>query len=105
MAKTVRARLSRQRAERLHARLQSLERSANAGPDPIDFVHRYTSPDDQEVAAIIASSLAFGRVASFWSVLDVIFSLADARGGPAAWSAQFNEQDAANLSPVFYRCT
>ncbi len=105
MARTAVARLSRSRAQRLHTRLAALERNAIAGPDPIDFVHRYSNPDDQEVAGIIASSLAFGRVTSFWAVLDVIFSQADARGGPAAWAAQFNDLDARKLSPIFYRWT
>ena len=68
-------------------------------------MHRYSNPDDQEVAAIIASSLAFGRVASFYSVLDVIFSQADKRGGPATWAAQFTPADARMLAPVFYRWT
>lgn len=30
--------------------------------DPVGFVHRYTDPADQEIVAIIASSLAFGNV-------------------------------------------
>lgn len=32
-------------------------------PDPIEFVHRYECPRDQEVAGLIAASLAYGRVA------------------------------------------
>ena len=99
------ARLSRNRAQRLSERFSALQQNAIPGPDPIDFVHRYTNPDDQEVAAIIASSLAFGRVASFYTVLDVIFSQADARGGPATWAEQFTHSDARTLAPVFYRWT
>ncbi|MFQ5585708.1 MAG: TIGR02757 family protein [Thermodesulfobacteriota bacterium] len=31
-------------------------------PDPIEYVHRFTDPRDQEIAGLIASSLAYGRV-------------------------------------------
>src|SRR4051812_23493418 len=30
--------------------------------DPVEFVHRYARPDDRELVALIASSLAFGNV-------------------------------------------
>lgn len=32
-------------------------------PDPLEFVYDYKLPEDQEIAALIASSLAYGRVA------------------------------------------
>lgn len=31
-------------------------------PDPLEFLYRYPDPDDREVAGLIASSLAYGRV-------------------------------------------
>lgn len=31
-------------------------------PDPLEFVHRYENPSDRELVALIASSLAYGRV-------------------------------------------
>ena len=31
-------------------------------PDPLQFVHRYADPADQEIAGLLASALAFGRV-------------------------------------------
>ena len=31
-------------------------------PDPLEFVHRYSNPLDQEVVGLIAASLAYGRV-------------------------------------------
>ena len=74
-----------------------------AGPDPVDYVHRYRSAADQEVAALIAASLAFGRVASFAGTLDKIFALADAGGGPAAWSEAALKADDPALEPIFYR--
>jgi uncharacterized protein (TIGR02757 family) len=45
-------------------------------PDPLEFVYMYDSPADREVAGLIASSLAYGRVASILAsarrVLDVL---------------------------------
>jgi uncharacterized protein (TIGR02757 family) len=32
-------------------------------PDPLEFVYAYARPEDREVAGVIASSLAYGRVA------------------------------------------
>ena len=38
--------------------------------DPVWIVHRYERPDDREVAAFIASSLAVGRVQSVLNSVD-----------------------------------
>lgn len=96
-------RLSAQRAQRLRNHFEALASAFEPGPDPIDFVHRYTHPDDQEVAALFASALAFGRVASFTPVLDNIFALADAAGGPAKWVDRSTRAPDPGLSPLFYR--
>jgi len=96
-------RLSSSRARILRDRLDDLAASYSAGPDPIDFVHRYADPDDQEVAALLASSLAFGRVAAFTPVLDRIFALSDAAGGPASWVDQCVDVIDPRLEPLFYR--
>ena len=82
---------------------EALSTTQTQGQDPSDFVHRYQNPGDQEVAALIASSISFGRVASFWGVLDQIFNQADQRGGPANWVRNFDETDAHKLQPIFYR--
>lgn len=42
--------------------------------DPLLFPHRYEGPDDREVAAFLASSLAFGRVASINASLERLFA-------------------------------
>jgi len=96
-------RISKQRANRLRERFILLQTDAAPGPDPIDFVLRYADPADREVAGLFASGLAFGRVASFWPVLDTLFTQADKRGGPAAWVDSFNQDDADVLQPLFYR--
>ena len=71
--------------------------------DPLWFARRYAAPADQEVAAIFASSLAFGRVSLFWPVLSEVMRQADARGGPHAWVTGFGAGDAAALAPLVYR--
>lgn len=101
MAKTTR--LSTRRAEKLRACLDKLGPITEIGDDPIQFVHRYDTHEDREVAALFAATLAFGRVASFLPVLQTIFEQADQRGGPAAWVDNFDEEDAQRLEPIFYR--
>ena len=42
-------------------------------PDPLEFVHQFKKPEDQEVVGLIASSLAYGRVERILaSVKDVL---------------------------------
>ncbi len=43
--------------------------------DPIRFPHRYREPHDIEVAAFLASSLAYGKVELFSAVLEKIFGI------------------------------
>lgn len=83
--------------ETLVARTPVAERLAG---DPLAFPRRYTDPADQEIAALLASSLAFGRVAAFWPVLEAIFATADAHGGPAAF---VRSSDRAPLLRLQYR--
>ena len=96
-------RLSAKRAKQLRLQFDQLSADFAPGVDPIDMVHRYTHPEDQEVAALFASALAFGRVASFMPVLETIFSLADNAGGPAAWVDRCASTPDPELNPVFYR--
>ena len=50
--------------ERLDALLLAFDRESTRGRDPVDFVHRYRDPRDQEVVGLVASFLAFGNVVS-----------------------------------------
>lgn len=87
--------------ERLYAEVDGPARRA---ADPVAFPHRYTRREDQEVAAILAASLAYGRVAAFFPVLDALFAHADAAGGPRAWVDRFDpDRDGAALRPMVYR--
>ena len=37
-------------------------RAVHLGSDPLEFVHRYSNPWDQEVVALVAAQLAYGNV-------------------------------------------
>lgn len=57
----------------LGPRLRALEeewRGRRLDSDPLLFPHRYPRPEDREIAAFLASSLAFGRVASICASLE-----------------------------------
>ncbi|MFP4474313.1 MAG: TIGR02757 family protein [Desulfatibacillaceae bacterium] len=64
----------------LARRLERLYHRYNAKdcmyPDPVCFPHRYADPADRELAALVAASLAYGRVAHIYNsvtrVLDVL---------------------------------
>jgi uncharacterized protein (TIGR02757 family) len=43
--------------------------------DPIEFPHRYKNPRDIEIAAVFASSLAYGKVELFKPVVEKILSI------------------------------
>jgi uncharacterized protein (TIGR02757 family) len=65
------------RRDALRARLDILCRAYDASAlssDPLQFVHRYEDPLDREIAGLVASSLAYGRIAqilaSVTAVLD-----------------------------------
>ena len=61
----------------LAIRLRALEeiwRGQRLDSDPLLFPHRYGRPEDREAAAFLASSLAFGRVASINASLERLFA-------------------------------
>ena len=57
------------RAEKVKPRLDGLlatcDRAAHVRRDPVEFVHRYRDPLDQELVAMLASAVAYGRVDLF----------------------------------------
>jgi uncharacterized protein (TIGR02757 family) len=71
--------------------------------DPVSFAHAWPGRADREVVAAWASSLAFGRVASFRPVLDGLAALAAARGGPARWAADVDPAGAEPFRALGYR--
>ena len=42
--------------------------------DPLSFCHRYSDPADQEIAAVIASSFAYGSIVIILRTLETIFA-------------------------------
>ena len=42
--------------------------------DPLSFCHRYSDPADQEIAAVIASSFAYGNVKIILRTLETVFT-------------------------------
>jgi uncharacterized protein (TIGR02757 family) len=68
----------RDHGDDLHERLEALycrfNRREYVHPDPLEFLYRYDRIEDREVAAFIASALAYGRVEiilrSAWTVLE-----------------------------------
>jgi len=50
-------------------------RRGSIGEDPIQFPHRYDVPEDIEIAGFIASSFAFGRVASSLPFINTILGV------------------------------
>lgn len=79
--------------EEVYARFHDL---AEVEHDPLRFPRRYAAPADVEVVALIAATLAFGRVASF---LPVVEALTGRLGpSPADRLASAGEQDCAGLA-------
>src|SRR5687767_10618938 len=87
--------------ERLYS---EIDVPARLAADPVCYPHRYSAPQDREVAAIVAASLAYGRVAAFRTVLDRWFAIADRHGGPYAFVRGFEPgKHGAELGRLYYR--
>ena len=65
--------------ERLDALLESQDAARTRARDPVDFVHRYASVEDQEIVGLLSASLAFGNaVAARASIARALDMLGDA---------------------------
>jgi len=60
------------------------------GNDPLSFCHRYTDPADREIAAVVASSFAYGSVVIILRTLEVIF--AEIGSSPRSYVETFDPQ-------------
>jgi uncharacterized protein (TIGR02757 family) len=91
----------------VHAHLERLYREADharyRAADPVAFVHRYHTRADQEIAAVFASALAFGRVDLFRPVLRALFDRMDRFGGPFAFVSELDAARARALDDLVYR--
>ena len=71
--------------------------------DPLSFVHRYEKERDQEIAAVFAAQLAYGRVSSFFPIIEQILDEADHFGGPRAWIDRFSNLHSERIKHIYYR--
>ena len=91
--------------EKLRKILEGLYQKYNTpeyiNSDPVMFVHRYRSREDMEIAAFIASSLAYGRVAQVKKSVDNLLS----RMGksPRDFIESFSRKEADKLSGFKHR--
>jgi uncharacterized protein (TIGR02757 family) len=95
------------RQPRLRSALDALYDGFNAHQsvsDPVWFVHRYRRNDDREIAAFIASALAFGRVQS---VLNSVEGILTAMGpSPADFTRAFDPaRDRGTFDHLVHRWT
>jgi uncharacterized protein (TIGR02757 family) len=71
--------MDRSTGTQLHDRFEGMYRTYNRKeyihPDPLDFVLRFESPADQEIAGLIASGLAYGRVGHILKSLERVFDV------------------------------
>ncbi len=82
-------------AQRMSISAESLERLYNqynrrelVSPDPLELVLRYDSTEDREIAALVASSLAYGRVVQITGSVSAIL---DAIGSPSRFLRRSSE--------------
>lgn len=54
--------------------LYSFRSAQHLGNDPLSFCHRYTDPADQEIAAVVASSFAYGSIVIILRTLEAVFA-------------------------------
>jgi uncharacterized protein (TIGR02757 family) len=94
-------------AKLLKARLDRLYDTFNyeqSATDPIQIVRRYTQPDDVEVVAFCAASLAFGRVASVLQSIERLVAIMGSR--PADYVRRFDPaRDRAAFEGLVHRWT
>jgi len=93
------------RAERLRESLDGLYDRFDASflsPDPLEFVHRFSEPRDQEVAGLIAASLAYGRVAQIRKTIGKVMEAME--WSPYAFTAGFQpKRDGKAFEKIVHR--
>ena len=76
----------------------------DSAADPIQIVRRYERPDDREVVAFCAASLAFGRVGSVMQSIDQLMAVMGPR--PAEYVRAFEpRRDGAAFNHLVHRWT
>jgi uncharacterized protein (TIGR02757 family) len=72
-------------------------------PDPLQFVYRYDESCDMEIAALLASALAYGRVEQIEKSLDNLFDLMGK--SPAEFAGNFGRAERKKLKNFKHRFT
>jgi uncharacterized protein (TIGR02757 family) len=72
-------------------------------PDPLQFVYRYSGRIDREIAAFLASALAYGRVQQIEKSLERLFGRMGSR--PSDFVRDFDERKRAQLKDFKHRFT
>lgn len=72
-------------------------------PDPLQFAYRYSEPGDVEIAAFLASALAYGRVHQIEKSLDRLFERMGA--SPSKFVREFDGRKRARLKAFKHRFT
>jgi uncharacterized protein (TIGR02757 family) len=88
----------------LGERLEALRRDWSArrlDSDPLAFAHGFTDPADREVVALLAASLAFGRVASIQASVEKVLAILGPR--PAEFLESWDEASLGALGAFRHR--
>ena len=81
--------------ERLYSRLN---RRTHVHPDPLELLYRYRNPRDREIAALVASALAYGRVDGIVKSASLVL---DRLPRPADVLSTMPEKDIPRMFPGF----
>ena len=82
---------------------EKYNRRALIRPDPLQFAYRYSEPGDREIAAFLASALAYGRVQQIEKSLEHLF---DRMGtSPSDFVRDFDGRKRAQLKDFKHRFT
>ena len=76
---------------------------ASLEQDPLQIAHRYTEAADQEIAAIFAAQIAYGKVSLFLPVLHKLCAIWEAAKGPFHWVKTLRPDALEKLSEISYR--
>lgn len=93
----------REALEQLYRTFPYAERLAD---DPLHFVLQESDPADQAVVGLLASGLAYGRLALFRPAIRSVVTHMHTHGGPDVWVRQFElSREQAFLDTFKYRMT
>jgi uncharacterized protein (TIGR02757 family) len=98
--------MTRQQKKRLAPLLEDFYRTHplrhRIKEDPVELPHRYTDPREIEIVALLASTLAYGRVALFKAVLEKILALT--AGAPYRYLMSFDPvRERPRFEGIYYR--